>query len=376
MWVGEDEPADPDYNVWVDPNANPDEIPTKTSDLINDSGFISEEVDPVFTASPAHGIGTTDITNWDSKSVVSGTDDGTNWTSLTIDGTTKAIPVGGSGGGTWGSIIGTLSDQTDLQNELNDKVSSIVRETLGSKTYMASIANNNGYIEMSASYYGSDGGTYSILQMQPGTFNFHKYTSYTEKGSLEIDDNGTSITGIVTPTTSDMAANKDYVDTELGNKQDTLVSGTNIKTINNTSVLGSGNISLPQVVDTYSTSSTDAYSCSYLNGFTKYSTTETPIGKWIDDKPIYRKVFTGSSLSTLSTGITDADNVIKMQMLVRETDTNKTWRNIPWLYNTSDTNWMGGFYFRSSTGLIAFQMGNNLSNIDRYIIIIEYTKSS
>ena len=32
----------------------------------------------------------------------------------------------------------------------------------------------------------------------------------------------------------------------LANKQDTLVSGTNIKTINNTSILGSGNISITQ----------------------------------------------------------------------------------------------------------------------------------
>ena len=33
--------------------------------------------------------------------------------------------------------------------------------------------------------------------------------------------------------------------TSIANKQDTLVSGTNIKTINNSSILGSGNISLP-----------------------------------------------------------------------------------------------------------------------------------
>jgi hypothetical protein len=29
--------------------------------------------------------------------------------------------LGSSSGGSWGSITGTLSDQTDLQNELNDK---------------------------------------------------------------------------------------------------------------------------------------------------------------------------------------------------------------------------------------------------------------
>ena len=34
------------------------------------------------------------------------------------------------------------------------------------------------------------------------------------------------------------------LETKLGNKQDTLVSGTNIKTINNQSLLGSGNITI------------------------------------------------------------------------------------------------------------------------------------
>ena len=39
-------------------------------------------------------------------------------------------------------------------------------------------------------------------------------------------------------------ASKEYVDGEVSAKQDALVSGTNIKTINNTSLLGSGNISV------------------------------------------------------------------------------------------------------------------------------------
>lgn len=42
-------------------------IPSKTSDLQNDSGFITgyTETDPVFTASDAYGISSTDISNWD-----------------------------------------------------------------------------------------------------------------------------------------------------------------------------------------------------------------------------------------------------------------------------------------------------------------------
>ena len=50
-------------------------VPTKTSHLTNDSGFLTSytETDPIFTASPAYGIATTDITNWNSKTSNTGT---------------------------------------------------------------------------------------------------------------------------------------------------------------------------------------------------------------------------------------------------------------------------------------------------------------
>lgn len=47
-------------------------IPTRTSQLTNDSGYITSETDPVFTASPAHDITAQDITDWDNKSDFSG----------------------------------------------------------------------------------------------------------------------------------------------------------------------------------------------------------------------------------------------------------------------------------------------------------------
>ena len=47
-------------------------IPTRTSQLTNDSGFITSESDPVFTASPAHSITSADITAWNNKSDFSG----------------------------------------------------------------------------------------------------------------------------------------------------------------------------------------------------------------------------------------------------------------------------------------------------------------
>ena len=49
-------------------------IPTKVSDLTNDSGFITgyTETDPVFVASPAHDITSANITAWNNKSDFSG----------------------------------------------------------------------------------------------------------------------------------------------------------------------------------------------------------------------------------------------------------------------------------------------------------------
>lgn len=58
---------------------------------------------------------------------------GTNIT-ITDDGHTLSIAAsgGGSGSSTWGSITGTLSDQTDLQTALNAKQNSITLTTTGS----------------------------------------------------------------------------------------------------------------------------------------------------------------------------------------------------------------------------------------------------
>lgn len=49
------------------------QIPSKTSDLTNDSGFIASETDPVFTASAAHGISPSDISAWNAKQNALGT---------------------------------------------------------------------------------------------------------------------------------------------------------------------------------------------------------------------------------------------------------------------------------------------------------------
>lgn len=69
--ISTEEPQDLSVKVWIDPSESATFIPTKTSDLTNDSGFISQEVDPTV---PNHvkNITQTNINNWNAKSNFSG----------------------------------------------------------------------------------------------------------------------------------------------------------------------------------------------------------------------------------------------------------------------------------------------------------------
>ena len=77
-------------------------IPTKTSDLTNDSGFITASDVPAQVQANWNESDTSSKAYIQNKptipAAVSGTNDGTNWTGLTIGSDTYAIPSGGSGG--------------------------------------------------------------------------------------------------------------------------------------------------------------------------------------------------------------------------------------------------------------------------------------
>lgn len=78
-----------------------------------------------------------------------------------------------------------------------------------------------------------------------------------------------------------------------------------IKKISQTTVSGA------QVVDGYSTSTSDGYSCNYVNNVIKdvFSTDEVKTNKvWINNKPIYRKCFNrGNDISTFDHNIANVD---------------------------------------------------------------------
>lgn len=94
-------------------------------------------------------------------------------------------------------------------------------------------------------------GTGIITILQGGEFKGSFGVNQLSSTTIELDSGGNSYTaGTGIDITNDTisidstVATKTYVDTGLGTKQDTLVSGTNIKTINNQSILGSGDITI------------------------------------------------------------------------------------------------------------------------------------
>lgn len=95
-----------------------------------------------------------------------------------------------------------------------------------------------------------------------------------------------------------------------GNLQPYAVVKHIIKAVNTTPTMAS-------IVDGYSTSTQDGYSCNYVNGINTYSTDEVDTGKkWIDGKKIYRIVVpfttgtsTGSWLSE-NVSISNIDNIL------------------------------------------------------------------
>lgn len=101
---------------------------------------------------------------------------------------------------------------------------------------------------------------------------------------------------------------------DLSSKQDSLVSGTNIKTINGNSLLGSGNITISGggIAQNYST-----FEQALRNS------DGTPLF-WIDGKQIYQKSIVGEVTSSqfLSFGLSDIDTLINSFGTAKNTSIN------------------------------------------------------
>jgi len=156
----------------------------------------------------------------------------------------------------WGGVTGTLSNQTDLQTALDGKVDENTAITGATKTKIT-------YDAKGLVTAGADATTADIADSTD--------KRYVTDAQLVVVGN-TSGTN-----TGDNATNSQYSGL-AASKQDTLVSATNIKTINSTSVLGSGNISVAPATGIDATAIADGTVTStefqYINTLTSNAQTQ------------------------------------------------------------------------------------------------------
>lgn len=234
------------------------------SELVNDVGYITS------ASLPTINNGTLDIQ-------VNGTSIGTFTANQSTD-TTANIVVPDSA--TWGNITGILSNQTDLQNALDNKLDLSGGTMTGFLTMVGNITiedpPNDVSLDLNTNeIYGYSNDAYVSGQFDlylDGNFIFQQYDSQsgadwtfaTNGGSLTFStspDGNTYYTVEMNPSNgylqiptpsqnyslvaNDAAITAGWLKTNaMPLKQDTLVSGTNIKTINGNSILGSGDLTL------------------------------------------------------------------------------------------------------------------------------------
>ena len=147
-----------------------------------------------------------------------------------------------------------------------------------------------------------------------------------------------------------------------------------IKSIVNTNATLVGDLSN---LDT--TANTVVGAINEVNSLNDYSSAEKVIGTWIDNKPVYKKAISTNYSSTIDTNVVNVDTMIKMEVLVKSSD-NTGWRSIPWIWVNNNSygtaTFSGGFYYAIATGKIVFQVGTDLANVSKVIIVLEYTKTT
>lgn len=155
---------------------------------------------------------------------------------------------GGSGGGSaaWGDITGTLSAQNDLQGALDGKAS----------TSDSRLSDAREWTAETVSQAEAEAGTATTRRAWTAQRVFQAVAAWWAASAMKTKLDGiatgatanssdTALLARANHTGTQATSTIDGLDTALSGKQATLVSGSNVKTINSTSLLGAGDISIP-----------------------------------------------------------------------------------------------------------------------------------
>jgi hypothetical protein len=166
-----------------------------------------------------------------------------------ITGAQIIAASGGGGSASWGGITGTLSAQTDLQTALDNKVpytGATADVNLGSHDLTATqgtFATGGSSDTLTVNHTSGSGKAITITKGGAGEGIYVNKTSGSGNAVTIVGDIEATTIKKSSGTSTQFLKADGSVDTTT--YQHTLVSGTNIKTVNSTSLLGSGDISLP-----------------------------------------------------------------------------------------------------------------------------------
>ena len=130
-----------------------------------------------------------------------------------------------------------------------------------------------------------------------------------------------------------------------------------------------------QVVDGYSTSTTDSYSCNYENSINTYSTDEVKTNKaWIGGKPIYRKMLRKDTVSTSTYTMIPTNipfetigEITELRVLCKQNESN-TWFAAPANMSSSE---VFGYYLTGTNVVVKSNW-----ELEKIIVVLEYTKAT
>ena len=160
----------------------------------------------------------------------------------------QIIAAASGGGATWGGITGTLSSQTDLQGALDNKVpytGATADVNLGSHDLTATqgtFATGGSSDTLTVNHTSGSGKAITISKAGAGEGIYVNKTSGSGNAVTIVGDLEATTIKKTSGTSSQFLKADGSVDTTT--YQATLVSGTNIKTINGNSILGSGDLTV------------------------------------------------------------------------------------------------------------------------------------
>ena len=203
-----------------------------TTGWVNEQGFLTAftETDPIFTGSPAYGITAQDIANWNAATGGSAYSAG-QYINIDANNEISVTGITSYTGITSGDVVTALGYTPISGVDLSDYYTSTQTDTAISDA-------TSGKVDTTAltAYYTSAETESAISNAVSGKADSSRVDEVEEVTASALTDLNNRM--ITTGTVESM------ITAATSGKQDTLISGTNIKTINNESILGSGNITI------------------------------------------------------------------------------------------------------------------------------------